>query len=287
MGFIFALCTALLISIRSVLEKKALKNIDEFFLIFGFRIFAGVLIFLLIFFWNIDVAVDSSVFYIILFFGSLCCSISSVCAIKAIKKSDLSLVGPVMTLTPLFVLVTSPIMIGQFPSLNGLAGVLLIVFGSYVLNIKEVRNGFKEPIKVLLKNEGVRYMLVATFIWSIGSNIDKMGVDASNPFVWSALVNTLSGIMIFPILLGRKIEQQKRGVSCFWFLGIAVAVTLSSLFQLMAINLILVIYVISLKRLSAVFHVFIGHFVFKEDFFLERLSGAVVMIAGALLIIFS
>ena len=41
---------------------------------------------------------------------------------------------------------------------------------------------------------------------------------------------------------------------------------------------------ISVKRLSMVIAVFLGHFFLKEGRFLERLAGGVIMFSGAMLI---
>ncbi len=288
-GFILSLSTALLLSLRSTLEKKALKNINEYVMVFGLRIFAGLLILLFIILFKVDTTLSDNFFWILIV-GTITCSASSILAIKGIKYGDLSLVGPVMSLTPLFILITSPIMIGQVPSLIGLIGVLMIVFGSYVLNINKAKNGFHEPIKYLFKNKGTRCMLGAAFVWSIGSNIDKMGIDASNPYIWAGALNAFSGLLFLPFVMVKKsykMKQKEMKSNILWIFLIGLIASLTSVIQLLAVNLILVVYVISIKRLSSVFQVFIGHFIFKEEHFKERLWGAIIMIAGTVLIVFS
>ncbi len=290
MGFLFAFITAVLLSFRSLLEKRTLKNVDEYVMVFGLRCFAGLFLFLVILFFDVETTLKQDNFWFILLAGAVTCSISSILAIKGIKYGDLSLVGPVMTLTPLFILLTSPIMIGQFPSLIGLLGVLLIVFGSYTLNINELKNGFREPVKALFKNRGARYMLGAAVVWSIGSNIDKMGIDASSPYIWAGTLNALSGILFLPLVMlkgqsKKKIGDFRGNILSIFIIGFVAS--MSSLIQLLAVNLILVVYVISLKRLSSVFQVLIGHFIFKEEYFKERFVGVIIMFLGAILIVFS
>jgi drug/metabolite transporter (DMT)-like permease len=56
-------------------------------------------------------------------------------------------------------------------------------------------------------------------------------------------------------------------------------------FQMVAIGLTNVAYVISIKRTSIAWSVLAGYFVFKEKNIKVRLLGAAVMIAGVVLII--
>jgi len=70
-------------------------------------------------------------------------------------------------------------------------------------------------------------------------------------------------------------------------LPIGVCAAATSIFQMVAISLTLVVYVIAIKRTSAIMSVLFGHFVFKEKGVRERLTGAVTMLAGVLCIAFS
>jgi len=56
---------------------------------------------------------------------------------------------------------------------------------------------------------------------------------------------------------------------------------------MLAINLTLVAYVISIKRLSIIFSVIFGFLLFKEKGFKERLTGAIIMVLGVILITLS
>ncbi len=286
MGFVLSLIVAFLISLRTVFEKKALEQIDEFVITFGIRFFAGTIIFLVIFLFEIEGGIDENFLFLALI-GGLVCTLATIFALKGLKNGDLSLVSPIVTFTPLFLLITSPIIINEFPSFLGVLGVLLIFIGSYILNISKLKIGYLEPIISLSKNKGVRYMFLASIIWSIGSNIDKLGVTASSPLIWSASINFLSAIMIFPFAIKRiallKVGIPRRYLFIAPLIGIVAA--LSSIIQLYAIGFILVIYVISLKRLSVVFQVLFGRFLFQEKDFKERFAGVIIMTIGAIIIV--
>ena len=217
-------------------------------------------------------------------------AVTTVLVIKALKYSDLSVVAPIATFTPLFLLITSPLITGEVPTTFGLFGVLLIVFGSYMLNIKKRKNGYLAPFKVLLKEKGALLMLIVAFLWSITSNFDKIGVQNSSPIFWAISVNVFVTLILFPVVLlrshklkllfsGRKFFQK---LKILISMGIVTALMLAC--QMTAINMTLVIYVISIKRISAVISVLFGHFIFKEKNVKERLAGSVIMVIGVLLI---
>ena len=77
---------------------------------------------------------------------------------RALREGDLSLTLPMLAFTPLFLLVTSPLTLGEFPGTGGLIGVCGVVAGSYVLNLRERRSGFWGPVRALWSNAGSRLM---------------------------------------------------------------------------------------------------------------------------------
>ncbi len=60
---------------------------------------------------------------------------SSTLELKALKTGNLSEVFPLISLSPLFMLITSPLIGGEFPRLITIPGILLIVVGAYLLNL--------------------------------------------------------------------------------------------------------------------------------------------------------
>jgi uncharacterized membrane protein len=88
-----------------------------------------------------------------------------------------------------------------------------------------------------------------------------------------------------PILLHKSKQNIKEIPRQLWILvpvGLFAATRI--IFQMLAINLALVSYVISIKRTSVLFSIFFGYLVFKEKGVRGRLAGALLMLAGVLLI---
>src|SRR3990167_6087725 len=194
--FIFSFLTAFFESLKDVFSKKSLKNIDEYVVSWSLRFFALPFLVPLLFF--IEIPSLGNKFWLALLIGGSLNVITTILYMKAIKHSDLSITVPMVTFTPLFLLLTSPLIVGEFPSFFGLIGVLLIVAGSYTLNIKQRHEGYLAPFKALLKEKGPKLMLLVAFIWSITSIIDKIGVQNSSPIFWVIAINIFITLTLLP-----------------------------------------------------------------------------------------
>jgi len=281
--FIFSLFTAIFESTKDAFSKSGLKSIDEYIAAWGLHFFA--LPFLLSFLFFIEMPVFGNQFLPALIIGGLLNVAATILYMKAIKLSDLSLTMPMITFTPMFLLITPPLLIGEFPGIFGVIGIFLIIIGSYMLNIKKKFQGYLGPFRALFKEKGPRLMLVVAFIWSITSNFDKIGLLNSSPILWVISINLFATLCMFPIMLyksGKRIRQIPANLNILVPIGFFSSLAL--IFQMTAISVALVVYVISIKRLSAVISVIFGCLIFREKSIKERLLGAVIMILGVLFI---
>jgi uncharacterized membrane protein len=285
---IFALLTALSASIKDIFSKHGLKNanLNEYIITWSLKFFSLILIIPLLIFTGIPSL--GNYFWHALFIGGILNTIAALLYMKAIKNSDLSLTIPMTTFTPLFLLATSPIILHEFPSIYGLIGIILIVIGSYTLNIKEKHKGFLAPFKALLRNDGPKLMLTVAFIWSITSNIDKIGIKNSSPIFW-VISNMIFWSILLSIIMIIKSKKSIKNIPLNLKVLIPIGVFdgLAAITQMIAVNMTLVAYVISIKRTSSILSVLSGYFIFKEKNIKERLLGVVIMVIGVIFIAFS
>ncbi len=281
--FIFAFLTAFFKSTKDVFSKKGLKDIDEYIVAWALRFFALPFLLPLLFF--IKIPVIGNQFWLALFIGGSLNVVTTILYMKAIKVSDLSITIPMVTLTPLFLLITSPLIIGEFPNIFGIVGILLIVMGSYMLNIKKKSQGYFAPFKALLEEKGPRLMLIVAFIWSITANFDKIGLLNSSPIFWVIAINIFITLCMFPIMFYKSRGKIKQiPVNLHALLPIGLFSSLALICQMTAISLTLVVYVISIERTSAIISVLFGYLIFKEKGIKERLMGVTIMLIGILFI---
>lgn len=282
----FAFLTALFESLKDLTGKLGLGHFNEFFISWALAAIALPMLLPLLFF--IEIPELNRPFYLALIAGGSLNALSLILYMRAIRISELSVTIPMITFTPMFLLFTSPVMVGEYPSTTGIFGVLLIVFGSYMLNIKQRNEGFLAPFKALLKDTGPRLMLLVAFIWSFTSNIDKIGVQNSSPLFWSISITSFLAVALFPPMLIYSKQSARQVFKKAKFLvplGLFNALTLVT--QMIAINFVFVAYVISIKRGSAILSVVWGYLFFNEKGLKERLIGVIIMVAGVFLITLS
>jgi drug/metabolite transporter (DMT)-like permease len=225
---------------------------------------------------------------------------------KALSSSDLSLSVPMLSFTPAILIGTSYVILHEVPSLFGFVGICIIVSGSYVLNIAEEHEHYLDPIKAMMRNRGSWYMLIVAFLFAVSINFDKIALLNSDPFFGMALTVMTIGIALLVMALysryagrhrspdhqsgtpdGAVLSPRAMPVRYFLLLtlliGACVAVEAASVN--VALTLQIVPYVIAIKRLSIIFMVLCGTLVFSEGDSKKRILGAVLMVAGAIIIL--
>ncbi|MBU0979591.1 MAG: DMT family transporter [Nanoarchaeota archaeon] len=281
LGILFAFFAALFEATKDVLSKKRLAHFDILTVSWALWFFS--LPFLLPFVLYFGIPEIQPQFWLALVVSGSLNIVATLLYMWAIKSADLSTTVPMIAFTPVFLLITSPIILGEFPSSLGYVGILFIVFGSYILHIKEHQKGHLAPLKAIFREHGPKIMLLVAFIWSITSNFDKIGVTGSSPLFWVFSHNMFVGMVLLPFVLRRN--HGFPSVKPLIPLGLVVSVIM--IFQMTALTLTLVPYVISIKRTSAVIVVVFSHFFLKEKGLKGRLLGAAIMVLGVFFIVFS
>jgi len=228
---------------------------------------------------------------------------------KALSSSDLSLSVPMLSFTPVFLIGTSYVILQEVPSFFGFLGICIIVSGSYVLNISAGHDHVLDPIRSMMRNRASWYMLLVAFLFAVSINFDKIALLNSDPFFGMALTVLSIGIAFLCISAYsltvkryqntdlppnplKKSEQQgttawsvsqKQFVILTLLIGLFVAIEAASIN--VAYTLQIVPYVIAIKRLSIIFMVLYGTIVLAEGDITKRLTGAVIMVFGAMIIL--
>ncbi len=283
---IYALLTAILLATSDALTKRVLISRDEYFVAWARLLFAlPVLLISLLF---IEIPHLNKTFWI----AALCALPLEIGAVilytKALKVSPISLTIPFLSLTPLFLILTSYLLLGEKVSLSGGLGILLIAAGSYTLNIHKVRESLYDPIKAVFKEKGSVMMILVALIYSLTSSLGKMAIENSSPIFFGSFYFILLTSLFTPIALSKNkdaIVFKKNDVFPLMFIG--VTYSLMVIFHMLAISLTKVAYMISIKRTSLIFSIIYGHILFKEEKITERIIGGIIMLAGFVLVVLS
>jgi drug/metabolite transporter (DMT)-like permease len=283
---VLAILTAFFESLKDVKSKQSLVYLDEYWVTWATQVVAVIC--LLPMLWINGIPTIQPGFWPALVVGGSLNVVAFLLYIQAIKAADLSLTVPLIALTPLFMLVTSPIIVGEFPGPMDAIGVIMIVIGSYILNLQpgnDAPRNFWGPLRSLVANPGCRKMLMVAGIWSITANLDKVGVANSSPFFWSVSLFAFVAGGITLILIWRRAKLPPQ-LGRYWpLLALTGAFSAAAIgFQMVAITLAPVTQVIAVKRMSSLISILFGYFLFGEKNIRSRLTGGIVMVAGVVVI---
>jgi drug/metabolite transporter (DMT)-like permease len=227
-----------------------------------------------------------AVFWICVLAGLPLEVLAFLCYMKALKVSPLSLSLPFLAFTPGFILLTGWLILSETVSGSGMGGIALIIAGSYCLNISSFKKGIFQPFRAIFKEPGSRLMLLVSLIYAFTATLGKLAILHSSPGYFSIVYYLLLTALMFAGLAftGKSpvaILRTRNPVMAM-ALGATVAVTVFS--HMLAISLTQAAYMIALKRTSLIFGVLYGSWWFREEKIRERLSGALLMVSGAILI---
>ena len=216
---------------------------------------------------------------------------------KAIRDYSLSLTVPYLAFTPMFVILTGWIVLGESISLTGTSGILLIVFGAWLLNIPETDIGSTrtakaglrvfihnvlEPFKNIFRNPGSRYMLIAAFIYSITASTSKAAMGFMGSQQFGAFYFACIAVAAF-LLFGRRSMTTIRQ-NFFPALIVAGLMAIMVFLHFKAIELVEAAYMVSVKRTSLLFGIIFGVLFFKEKHLGLHLIAAGMMLSGVFVI---
>ena len=283
LGFFYAFCAAFFASTSDAFCKKALERFPAVLVAWARLVFASPFLLCLLF--RVEGPAPDRVFWLLLLLLLPLESLALVLYMRAIQISPLSLTVPFLSMTPVFTLATSLILLGEFPDASGVAGVLCIVAGAYLLNVNLSRQGLLEPLRAVGREKGSLMMLVVAFLYSITSNLGKLAIQHASPTWMAAVYVPFLAVGFLPVCVraGVRLSSLRAGIPVFLLIGLTQAVM--AVFHFQAISMILVPYMVSVKRLSVLLSVIYGAVFFHERQMRERLLGSLVMVLGVLLML--
>lgn len=208
---------------------------------------------------------------------------------KAIRDHPLSLTLPYLAFTPVFVILTGYLLLGERVDQAGTMGILLVVAGAWLLNQKHASwrdwRTWGTPLTAILHEPGSRMMLGAALLYSFTSAMGKGAIRHMDPERFGAFYFLLLGVtavLLFgfrqPRILAR-VWRRPGAVMAVSLLNAAMVYT-----HFLALQRVEVAYMIAVKRTSLLFGILLGALIFHErDLAVHVLAGA-LMLGGVFLI---
>jgi drug/metabolite transporter (DMT)-like permease len=282
-GYFYAFGAAFFTAASDAMAKQALQRHSPVVVAWARLACASIFLLPLIFF--IPMPSLDGIFWFIIALLLPMEIVAIVLYMKALQMSPLSLTLPFLSLTPVFTIVTSFLILGERPDLEGVAGICFIVAGTFALNIHLVKRGILFPLRSIVSEKGSLYMIVVAFIYSFTSVLGKAAIQHSSPAFMGICYIPMISLALLPFALrkGMSGAELKSGKLLFFLIGFCQALAVLCHFK--GISMILVSYMISVKRMSLLFGVAFGGLFFHEEYIKQRLAGSLLMLAGVVLIL--
>lgn len=207
--------------------------------------------------------------------------------VMALRGGDLSVLGPINSYKSVVGMIVGVVLLGEIPSAAGIAGVAIIIFGSYFV-FDTTEEGFTWS---LLKNREIRYRIWAMVLTAIEAVVIKKVIlysDTTTSFIawcWAGALFSLLQLAVMKADIKRDLTKATMRDALTMLALIACIGTMqyTTNYVFKHIN---VGYGLALFQLSTIVSIALGYKVFHESGIAKKMIGSAIMIGGSLLIIF-
>jgi len=203
--------------------------------------------------------------------------------LEAVRISPLSVTVPLLSLTPVFTALLGFAVLGERPAPLDLVGILLVVIGAFWLNVEP-----KSSARAFVSQPGAWLMAGTALLLSLTIPLDKLAVGRASPPFHGLVLTAGIALGALTVLTVQKRWGELAGLRRGWlpFVLALVSSTLALGFQLVALKVVLVSLIETLKRgIGNLLAVILGRAVFGEAVTPGKLAAALLMAAGVALIL--
>lgn len=215
---------------------------------------------------------------------------------KAFRHLEISVASPLMGFEPVFVVFLSFLFLKENISYTQVWGLVCIMSGGYLLEIRKEKFSLIQPIKEAINSKYIRYALLSILFYSLSSIISRAIINTNsnigiNVYTYTLIVRFFVALFLLILLsiLYDGIQGVKNGVKNMgWLLlpaslfSIAHGILTLTAFSLPEANAGLVL---AVKRISIFFETLIGGELFHDHNLFLKLLSSVIMIIGIYLMI--
>ena len=209
---------------------------------------------------------------------------------QAIRSSPLSLTLPYLAFTPAFNTLTAYLVLGETVTVSGFSGILLIVFGAWLLNLQATQDAdglnILAPFHAITRERGSRLMLMVAALYSLTSVTGKGALLHATPAFFGPFYFVALGAASLLLFASRDVSTWRAlGRHPWAHLAIGACMGAMVVTHFYAIEHIEVAYMIAVKRISLLFGLLYGAWLFKETGLLKNLVAGMLMVLGVFLIV--
>ncbi|HLJ95161.1 MAG TPA: DMT family transporter [Gemmataceae bacterium] len=277
LGFLAALLSAGFSSAKDLLSKRLSYRLDgtvSTFASFGFALPFYVLALAISYLLGVETLEWSQPFLMLVLLRSCTDTVAEWLKMYAFAHGDISVVATFFSLSPLFLLITSPVITGDPLALPDVVAVILVVGGSLVMVYRPGHATWRAQKKGILLACG------AALFFSLNSCFDRLAVQNGTPVFAGFSMTLLSALFLAPFVIFRRdrlqaLRQHRGGLLLRGGLEIAFMVC-----KLYALQFLQAPEVVAVQRFSLLLSIIGGKLFFKEPDFRRRLAAGLLILSG-------
>ena len=283
-GIAFVLFCAATASLKDLASKRLAFQLDGLTSAFASFLFAlpyYAVILLVLWILGYEDFAHSRIFFFYVILRSISDTAAEWLKMSSYRFGDISLVSIVFSMQPLIIVVFFYLFLNERPTALALLGIVVIVLGTLLLALEKP---FGEQERKL-RSKAILLSFLSTICFSVNSIFDRLAVQEGSP-VWSACTMTLlSGLFLapLPLLQSHRREALVLQKGLLFRRGFLEVLAMTS--KLLALRYLEVAYVAGLQKLSTLFSVIGGRFLYGEKGFSTRFIASAVIFLGAFLIL--
>lgn len=284
---IYSLILVFFSSAAAITEKKAL--IKEHAMEFSAVLAILTLLISLPLFILVDFSRLNFISLALLLFNSILASVAFLFMTKAVRHMKITDSSSLLSIGPGITVILALIFLGETLTLRQTGGIVLLIVGTYVLEIKK-NLSFLTPIRIFRKSKYTQYVLISIIIYGVTSILDKIILTNYNmqpeAFIAFAHVFICFHFILMLLIYHNGIKGIKHGLKTFGWLIFLVAIFTVGyrLAQAEAVKIANVGTVVAIKKTSVLLTVLIGGEIFHEKNIVRKIIAAFIIVVGAVLI---
>jgi uncharacterized membrane protein len=203
--------------------------------------------------------------------------------VNAMKHGEMSKILPLQSIGPIFGLCLGWILLNQKPTLTASFGIIIVVFGVYVLNLKG--RYLHNPLKVFTADRANLLMLGSLLLASLTGILDIIVIKASDP-IYYAFVDTLGAVVVLyvtSLIFGAsEMDEIKQNIKSLSIAGFCYGGTYVA--YLVALSTAPLAYVSTLRTSGILVSSAVIGWHFKESVTKVKITALGIIIAGSIVL---
>ncbi|MFT4303027.1 MAG: EamA family transporter [Candidatus Woesearchaeota archaeon] len=199
---------------------------------------------------------------------------------SALRLGDVSVIIPLTSFLPVFVLIVSAIFLKETLTILQLVGIMLIVLFSFLLPI----NSWKEIYRPsFFKTKAFGFIVLFFIFVVLGYQFDKIIIGQVSPV--SYVFYNFLFVVIFFSYSAKEIKKINNSKEILFLFFIGLVALISELTYAIAVPLIQISILASIRQFNAIFATVVGGWIYKEPRIFYRAIISIFMVISILFLI--